>query len=247
MKSFLVLLCFLSLAFSQGIVLEALDCDGWVTVQWASGSQNKYRYRKGAHDVQLLGCGMQAAVAVDAATAAAAGGHGGEWRDQSTKRYHCSVPNMVEGALCSHSGGILQVSHWSCCGSVHLETSCKPVDCSEGSASGILDSDEVTSSELDALTKAWCPSCFTVPAAPRQEMSHAPRSFALLFRAFRSRSSHLCIRGWDTKWSLQLRLACMQTRSRFTAPRVTFCSSGGAAYLPAAGNVRAESDGIHGV
>jgi hypothetical protein len=109
-QPFPVLACSLSRALSQGVVLEAVDSDGWVTVQWASGSQNKYRYRQGAYDVQLLGSGMRATVATDAATATAAGRHSGEWRDQSTKGYHCSVPGMVEGALCSHGGGILQVT-----------------------------------------------------------------------------------------------------------------------------------------
>lgn len=240
----------MSRALSQGVVLEAVDSDGWVTVQWASGSQNKYRYRPGAYDVQLLGSGLRATVATDAATAAAAGRHSGEWRDQSTKRYHCSVPGMVEGALCSHGGGILQVtnmlyrgcaqlsldysrtslhfpvqqvSHWSCCGGVQLETPCKPADCSQGSAAADrFDSDEVTSSELDSLTQVSCPSPFVISAATREEMSHAPCSCALLFRAFRLRPSHRFTRGWGTKWTPQLRLACLHARSRI-ASRVTVC------------------------
>ena len=91
---------------SQGVVNEGLDSDGWVVVQWASGSRNKYRYRQGAHDVQLLRSGMRAALAA----AAAAGDHSGEWRDKSSTRFHCSIPGNVEGALCSHEGGILQVA-----------------------------------------------------------------------------------------------------------------------------------------
>jgi acetyl-CoA acetyltransferase len=61
-----------------------------------------------------------------------------------------------------------------------------------------------------------------IAAATREVMSHEPRSCALLFRAFRLRSSHRFIRGWGTKWMRQLRLACMHARP-LIAPRVTVC------------------------
>ena len=123
---------------------------------------------------------------------------------------------------CSLHFTVQQVSHWSCCGGVQLETPCKPADCSQGSAAGRFDSDEVTSSELDSLTQVSCPNRFAIAAATREVMSHEPHSCALLFRAFLLRSSHRFIRGWGTKWTRQLRLACMHARS-LIAPRVTVC------------------------
>jgi hypothetical protein len=94
----------MTLDFSEGVVVEANDAEGWICVQWVNGSENKYRYNKDAHDVQLLNNGFRAA----AAAAAETGHHLGRWRSNTRTRYHCSIPNQTEGPLCTHEGGILQ-------------------------------------------------------------------------------------------------------------------------------------------
>lgn len=133
-------------ARSKGVVIDALDSDGWVGVHWAHGVRAKYRYRRGAHDVQLGSSGSDFQVAASAA--AASGQHSGQWRCTSMTRYHCSIPSQVEGPLCVHGGGILQTSHWSCCGVLQLEQPCK---LARRSAAVHHDSDEVNSSEFDFL------------------------------------------------------------------------------------------------
>ena len=98
----------LTLVVSEGTVIETLDTEGWIGVHWAYGTRAKYRYRRGAHDVQLVRSGFQAA----ATAAAASGRHSGQWRSNSISRYHCSIPSQVEGPLCVHGGGILQ-ARWT--------------------------------------------------------------------------------------------------------------------------------------
>ncbi len=44
------------------------------------------------------------------------GGHNGDWRDLSSRRWICSLASSPDGSLCAHAGGIIHSSHWSCCG-----------------------------------------------------------------------------------------------------------------------------------
>ncbi len=53
--------------------------------------------------------------------------HSGQWRDQKETRFHCATSNRERhkgGPLCQHKGGIIVLSHWSCCGSVSKDSEC---------------------------------------------------------------------------------------------------------------------------
>ena len=53
--------------------------------------------------------------------------HSGQWRDQKETRFHCATSNRERhkgGPLCQHKGGIIVVSHWSCCGSASKDSEC---------------------------------------------------------------------------------------------------------------------------
>ena len=76
---------------------------------------------------------ITAAVALSAERLAAAQQkpHSGEWRDQQRFEYHCAIDAMsFQGCrhMCAHPGGIIPVSHWSCCGiDSASSTNCVPV------------------------------------------------------------------------------------------------------------------------
>jgi hypothetical protein len=53
--------------------------------------------------------------------------HSGQWRDKRETRFHCATKSQERhngGPLCSHEGGIIQDSHWSCCGSTSMNSKC---------------------------------------------------------------------------------------------------------------------------
>ncbi len=53
--------------------------------------------------------------------------HRGQWRDKRETRYHCATKSEERhngGPLCQHEGGIIQDSHWSCCGSLSMNSKC---------------------------------------------------------------------------------------------------------------------------
>ena len=53
--------------------------------------------------------------------------HTGEWRDcrDGKRRYYCALPDSPskeDGMNCRHAEGIIQDSHWSCCGSLKKDS-----------------------------------------------------------------------------------------------------------------------------
>lgn len=89
-----------------------------VWVHWdATDETNCYQY--------LPAAGAEDVTPMSAAAAAAAnpGGHAGEWRSLS-RPYWCSLPAEKDGMLCAHGDGIINDSHWSCCGKRSKDEPC---------------------------------------------------------------------------------------------------------------------------
>jgi len=61
----------------------------------------------------------------DGMPSAASLGHAGVWRPQMGD-YYCSVPELPDGPLCTHTRRLVEVPHWSCCGVTGRETRCVP-------------------------------------------------------------------------------------------------------------------------
>lgn len=108
----------------NGTVTSTLDNEGWIHVRWDSGGNNKYRYSEqaGGHDIQL--CDNPVSAAASVAPVQTSLVHTGTWRELKKLRYYCSRENQVEGMLCQHEG-IVNQSHWTCCGETNRSSNCK--------------------------------------------------------------------------------------------------------------------------
>jgi Ran GTPase-activating protein (RanGAP) involved in mRNA processing and transport len=50
--------------------------------------------------------------------------HEGTWRDQNDTQLYCSTFQHEDGLICTHSGGVIQANHWSCCGVTNRDAGC---------------------------------------------------------------------------------------------------------------------------
>ena len=52
--------------------------------------------------------------------------HSGEFRDKRRLRNYCKIDESNDGKFtCTHGGGIIRVSHWSCCGALERNAPCR--------------------------------------------------------------------------------------------------------------------------